>query len=159
MRRKSIHLICSHLSESRISVIVIMVQVVVTVVVFNVFWSDFEKLMTRNDLYQSLGLQNLACITVSDSDDEILMRINQTHGMTLLGENFHSFDFYCESSDETVELCPVSYGYTQYFDSAISKGSWKLPDSSEKAVAAVVPRSMAGKYRIFQYMICLNLTT
>ena len=148
MRRKSIHLICSHLSESRISVIVIMVQVVVTVVVFNVFWSDFEKLMTRNDLYQSLGLQNLACITVSDSDDEILMRINQTHGMTLLGENFHSFDFYCESSDETVELCPVSYGYTQYFDSAISKGSWKLPDSSEKAVAAVVPRSMAGKYRM-----------
>lgn len=97
MRRKSIHLICSHLSENRISVIVIMVQMVVSVVVFNVFWSDFEKLMTRNDLYQSLGLQNLACITVSDSDDEILMRINQTHGMTLLGENFHSFDFYCES--------------------------------------------------------------
>lgn len=148
MQRKSFYFFCSHIADNIVSVSIIMLQMIITVVVFNLFWNDFQRLVTRNHLYKSLGLENLACITVSNSDDDMISYISQAQGMTPLGENFNSLRFFSDHQEESVIIQPVSYGYAQYFDSALAKGSWHSKNIPKNAVAAVIPKSMSHQYRL-----------
>lgn len=140
------------------SIMIVMLQIIATVVVFNLFWGDFEKFMTRNHMYEDLNLDKVACITVSDSDDSIFLQIKQEDGIFLLGKSYNAFDYFSYVNDESVSIQPITEQYAEHFACIIAKGSWYSLDIPPDTVSVVVPKSMSNKYKLGEIYELYNYT-
>lgn len=145
---KRVYFLRSHIADNIGSVAIIMLQIVVTIVVFNLFWSDFQELLQRNQVYESLNLENVACITLEDKNDDILHCLNKIDGITVIGENYNAVSFTSESDSSNVLIQPVSPKYTEVFNGNLSKGNWNFDELPSNVLSAVVSKSLSHKYKL-----------
>lgn len=145
---KRIYFLRSHITDNWTDIVVIMLQIVITVVVFNMFWGDFQQLLVCNDIYKSLGLDNVACISVKESGDEIFGLIDEAKEMTLLGENYNPYIFTSDLDADGITVQPISLEYVDKLGGNQIKGVWQVDNAPNGTMSAVVSKKLAKKYRL-----------
>lgn len=145
---KPYHFLRTHMAAHFGSILIIMLQIVVTVVVFNLFWGDFQRLLIGNGIYQALDLDNVACLTIKDKDDAIFSQIEQPRGVALVCENDNSFLFTSNRSESSITVQPMSPACIERFGSRLAKGYWQENNNPQGTLNAVISKNLAKRYRL-----------
>lgn len=151
MNYKSIHFVRLHMTENAGSIAVILLQMTVTAVIFCFFQGDCRQFLMRDEIYRALGLEKVACLTVSDSDDGLLRQLGDTEGITLLGESRHSLRCVSNTGTLSVTVCPVTPAYARYLENAEGapiKGNIPTKETPPGMLPAVTSKSLSGTYRV-----------